>query len=137
KTKTTNEATGSQSITKKIAVRINMNSKNKDSLSVNKILSEIVEPSLANSKASIKNDDLLFTSKTSPITNPSTTNSKNKKLSTNKNKLPIKPLSKITKTYMQTRARQQLTDLVKEVLTNSNEQAATFLPTNVNQKYTI
>ncbi|CAG8586787.1 2717_t:CDS:2, partial [Gigaspora rosea] len=51
KTKTTNEATGSRSIAKKIGAKINANGKNEDSLSANKMPSGIVEPSPANSKA--------------------------------------------------------------------------------------
>ncbi|CAG8794613.1 8354_t:CDS:2 [Gigaspora margarita] len=131
KTKTTNEAAGPQSIAKKIATRINANHKNENSLFVNKISSGIVEPYPANSKASTKNEDSLFTNKTSSITNPSTTNSKNKKkLFTNKNKLLIKPSSEIAKPSTRTRTRRQLTDLAKEALANSNEQAAIFLATN-------
>ncbi|CAG8491899.1 19675_t:CDS:2 [Gigaspora margarita] len=136
KTETTNEATGSQSISEKIATRINANDKNKNLSSMNKILSGIVEPSPANSKASTKNEDSLFTNKkTSSITKPSTTNSKNKKkLSTNKNKLSIKPSSEIAKPSIRTRTRRQLTDLAKEALANSDKQAAIFPSTNHNHK---
>ncbi|CAG8570677.1 5905_t:CDS:2, partial [Gigaspora rosea] len=131
KTETTNEATGSRSIAEKITARINANGKNEDSSSVNKIPSGIVEPSPTNSKASTKNEDSLFTSKTSSKTNPSTTNSKNKKKSpTNKNKLLTKPLSEIIKPCTRTRTC-RLTDLAKEALANSNEQAATFPTTNL------
>ncbi|CAG8506506.1 4155_t:CDS:1 [Racocetra fulgida] len=112
-------------------MKINVNSKNEDSLSVNKI-SSVTGPSPTSSKASTKNEDSLFINETSSITNPSTTNSKNKKkLSTIKNKLPIKPSSKIAKPCTRTRTCRKLTDLAKEALTNSDEQAATSPPNNI------
>ncbi|CAG8843437.1 25277_t:CDS:2, partial [Gigaspora margarita] len=63
KTEMTNKATGSQSITEKITTRINTNDKNKNSSSVNKISSGIVEPSPANSKANLVKEALANSNK--------------------------------------------------------------------------